>query len=382
MLAAAVQTAAVEQAVNVETIRTESELLALRDEWGQLQHSSGSASLFLTWEWLYTWWRELAADRDLAMLAVRSNRELIALAPFCRRLIRLCNAPVIPILEFLGSGAVGSDYLDILVRRGRERQAAAALASHLRRIRPILRWTNVARSTYAAASVASLLGGEGWSVREATTNLCPYISLAGKSWEDYLASLGPEHRYNFQRKWRRLNRDFSVCFDQASTEAECRESIDLTMALHGTRWRERGGSEAFNRPELVAFHRSFAQLALQRGWLRLYVLRLNERPAACLYGFLYGRKFYFYQSGFDPAFEKYSVGMISMGLGIKRSFEEGAVEYDLLHGAEDYKFHWARESREIGRVELYPPGGRGWLSRSAVEMARASRRMARRVLPS
>jgi CelD/BcsL family acetyltransferase involved in cellulose biosynthesis len=131
----------------------------------------------------------------------------------------------------------------------------------------------------------------------------------------------------------------------------------------------------------VAFHRSFAQLAHQRGWLRLYVLRLNGTPAACLYGLLYGRKFYFYQSGFDPAFEKYSVGMISMGLGIQRSLEENAVEYDLLHGAEAYKFHWTRESREIGRVELYPPGGWGWLSRSAVELERASRRIARRVLP-
>jgi CelD/BcsL family acetyltransferase involved in cellulose biosynthesis len=374
--------AAANPVVSVEAIHADSEFLALKDEWGQLQCDSDASSLFLSWEWLHSWWKELAADRELAMLAVRCGRELIAVAPFCRRPVRFGNVPVIPMVEFLGSGAVGSDYLDIIVRRGWERQARAAVASHLRRTRPILRWTNVARNTCSAASVATVLGGEGWSVREATTNLCPYISLAGRSWEDYMASLGAEHRYNFHRKWRRLNREYSVRFDQASTAAECRESIELTMALHRTRWRERGGSEAFNTPELVAFHRSFVQLALERDWLRLYLLRLNGRPAASLYGFLYGRKFYFYQSGFDPAFDKYSVGMISMGLGIQRSFEEGAVEYDLLHGAEAYKCHWARESREIGRVELYPPGGWGWLSRSAVEMARASRRMARRVLPS
>jgi CelD/BcsL family acetyltransferase involved in cellulose biosynthesis len=381
MLATAVQTAATNSVVDVEIIHTASEFLALKDEWGRLQCDSQASSIFLSWEWLYTWWKELASDRELTMLAVRCGRELIAVAPFCRRPVRFGNAPGIPIVEFLGTGAVGSDYLDIIVRHGWERQAFAALSSHLRRARPILRWSNVARNMCSAASLASVLDGEGWSVREAATNLCPYISLAGKSWEDYLASLGAEHRYNFKRKLRRLNREYSVRFDQANSEAECRESLDLTMALHGTRWRDRGDSEAFNTPGLVAFHRSFAQLAHQRGWLRLYVLRLNGTPAACLYGLLYGRKFYFYQSGFDPAFEKYSVGMISMGLGIQRSLEENAVEYDLLHGAEAYKFHWTRESREIGRVELYPPGGWGWLSRSAVELERASRRIARRVLP-
>ncbi len=235
--------------------------------------------------------------------------------------------------------------------------------------------------TCAALPAASaLLDGEGWSVREAVTNICPYIPLAGKSWEDYLASLGAEHRYNFHRKWRRLNREYRVSFDHASTELECREAIDLTIELHGMRWRERGDSEAFRTPGLVAFHRKFTQAALRRGWLRLYVLRLNEKPAACLYGFQYSGKFYFYQSGFDPAYEKYSVGMINMGLGIQKAIEEGLSEYDMLHGDEAYKFHWTQHTREIGRVELYPPGTRGWLARSAVEFERASRRLARRAI--
>src|SRR6185437_5964034 len=98
---------------------------------------------------------------------------------------------------------------------------------------------------------------------------------------------------------------------------------------------------AFDTPVLVAFHHEVTRLALERGWLRLYVLRLNGRPAAGLYGFLYRSTFYFYQSGFDAAYHKQSVGLIAMGLGIKNAIEEGAKEYDLLHGSEDYKSHWS-----------------------------------------
>jgi CelD/BcsL family acetyltransferase involved in cellulose biosynthesis len=380
MLAATAQTVEDELVMEVETIRTLPGFLCLKDEWCELQCSSDATSLFLSWEWLYTWWKELAEDRELWILAVRGEGKLMAVAPFCRRPASLRVAGAIPVVEFLGSGTVGSDYLDVIVRHGWELQAREALASHLCHARPVLRWTNVAANTSSAARVSALLGDSGWNVREATTNVCPFITLAGKSWEDYLASLGAEHRYNFHRKWRRLNRDYAVSFDQAATEAECGESIDLAMQLHRLRWSEHGESEAFHTPQVVAFHRSFARLALQRGWLRLYILRLNGKPAACLYGFLYGEKFYFYQSGFDPAFEKYSVGMICMGLGIQKAVEEGASEYDMLHGAEPYKFHWARESREIVRFELYPPGRRGWLSRSIVELERASRRLARRAL--
>ena len=70
-----------------------------------------------------------------------------------------------------------------------------------------------------------------------------------------------------------------------------------------------------------------------------------------------------------------------MGLAIKSAIEEGVDAYDLLHGDEPYKFHWAPAARELGRLELYPPGARGLLYKGTLEVSRATRRMARRVLP-
>jgi CelD/BcsL family acetyltransferase involved in cellulose biosynthesis len=69
-----------------------------------------------------------------------------------------------------------------------------------------------------------------------------------------------------------------------------------------------------------------------------------------------------------------------MGLAIKSAIEEGAEEYDLLHGSEAYKSHWSCDSRELGRLEVYPPWALGRICRSSVELERAARRIARRVL--
>jgi CelD/BcsL family acetyltransferase involved in cellulose biosynthesis len=156
--------------------------------------------------------------------------------------------------------------------------------------------------------------------------------------------------------------------------------LDLLVEQHNTRWCTRGGSDAFHTASLVAFHRDFVQIALERGWLRLYVLWLNEKPAAHLYGFRYGGSFSFYQSSFDATFEKYSVGVVLMAHAIKSAIEEGACEFDLLHGTETYKSHWSRESRDLIRLELFPPGGLGSICRASLSAARITRAMARRML--
>ena len=156
--------------------------------------------------------------------------------------------------------------------------------------------------------------------------------------------------------------------------------MNLVIALHRKRWGSVEGSEAFHTKNVVAFHREFVDLAARQGWLRLLILRIDETPAAALYGLRYGRTFYFYQSGFDPAYSKQSIGLVMMGLAIKAAIEDGASEYDLLHGDEEYKFHWAHETRELGRIELYPRHARGRVYRRAVGLNRAARKMAQRML--
>jgi len=367
--------------LSTEVVSSTSEFAALREEWTDLVQSSDSDCLFLSWEWLYTWWRHLGVASRLSLVTVRSLDRLVGLAPFCINDARRLGGSLMPTVGFLGTGFVGSDYLDCIVRRGYESGAVAALGAHFGRRRILLDCRQVRREENCASKLAGHLEGTGWSRHYQTTNVCPYIPLRGVSWDDYLGSLGAEHRYAFHRKLKRLQRDHAVRFEAVRREQECRDALDVTIDLHNRRWNDRGGSDAFHTRELVGFHRDFTTQALQRGWLRLYVLWVDGKAAACIYGFLYGGKFYFYQSGFDIQFEKQSVGLVAMGLAIRSAIEEGAIEYDLLHGDEPYKSHWSRLSREIGRLESYPPGRLSALYRSSIELERASRRFAKRVIP-
>jgi CelD/BcsL family acetyltransferase involved in cellulose biosynthesis len=348
---------------------------ALEQEWRELMSSSGRACLFLTWEWLFTWWKHLGGKQRLAILVVRRGDQLLAVAPLAQS--RSWRSLLASSLRWLGTGSVGSDYLDVLVREGEEEAALGVLADHLGRALPQLDLGQLEHGGTAAAALARMLERRGWGVLEHTTNVCPFVDLSGRTWDSYVTSLGSSHRQNLRRRLRKLESTFAVRLERVRSADRLDAAIDVLIALHHNRWRGRGGSDAFDCPEVLAFHREISRLALARGWLRLFVLHLDEKPAAALYGFRFGDRFLYYQSGFDARYADYSVGMVMMALAIRSAIDEGVREYDLLHGAEPYKFHWATGVRELVRLEIYPPSPEAVLRRQVRRLSRRLKEQAR-----
>jgi len=364
--------------MKLETIETFEEFAAKRDEWNALLESSASDCVFLTHEWLSTWWKHLAQGR-LRVLTALDRGNLIGILPVAERPAQVTK--MMPrVLQFLGSGAIGSDYLDVIAMKGREDEVVAAFADHLHSRGLMLQFSQLRGENSLASVLANHLEERAWTVAKTKLNVCPYIDLRGHTWASYLTTLGPNIRKNINRYLRNLPNTFDMRVDCVQTPAEARRALDVSIELHKKRWDTTRLSEAFNSASVISFHQEFAQLAAQRGWLRLLILWLDGTAASSLYGLRYGPTFYFYQSGFDPVYSKHSVGVATMGLAIKTAIEEGASEYDFLHGNEEYKFHWAQKVRDLNRLELHPPQAIAWIYKQAIIMNRAARQMARRVL--
>ena len=316
-----------------------------------------------------------------SILAVRADDQLIGLAPLAVSPPSLAHLFSLRMLEFLGTGHVGSDYLDLIIRRGFEHTVLAALAEHLAARNLVIGLRQLDLKNGTAWRFGRALAGRGWSASYSATDVCPYVDLKGVQWTAYLERRGASVRANFRRRLRQLEQIGPVTFAAAATDDERHASLQQLIAFHLRRWERRGGSDAFHEPALIAFHEDFSRLALARGWLRLYTLRCGDRPVASWYCLRYRDAMLFYQSGFDEEYAKHSVGLVAMGLAIKAAIEEEAAEYDLLHGSEQYKFHWTSQSRQIGRLELYPPHLLGTLCRRTVEFRRTAKRVARSVWP-
>jgi CelD/BcsL family acetyltransferase involved in cellulose biosynthesis len=338
--------------------------------------------VFLTWEWLYAWWTHLRGRRRLHLVAVRRGGELLGLAPLALR-----PGPLrwlLPRLEMLGTGVVGSDYLDLIVRRDAGAEVRAALADHLAALGSVLDMRQLPARDSQGESLAATLKARGWRLARRDTDVCPFASLAGHTWDSFLATLCYAHRANVRKRIRKL-RERGAIFEVVESEERRPLALSALFRLHRARWDAQGGSQAFDSPAVFAFHHEVTRHFLERGWLRLCVLRLEGEPVAALYGICYGGRFYYYQTGFDPRHASASVGLVTLALAIRGAIEEGARELDMLHGGEPYKFLWTREVRALARLEADPPGSVARAVRSLAEASRAARqgagRLARRLLP-
>lgn len=280
-------------------------------------------------------------------------------------------------LEFAGVGAAGSDYLDIVAHPDAEIEAADAIANYLHHQNMVLECPQVLEDSYTRRLLRPRLQERGWKLSETRSNVCPVIGLAGHSWDSYLKSLGSSHRYNFGRRLKNMRKMFRVSLERAASESQRRDALNTLVELHNMRWRERGGSDALGSPSLLSFHEEWTRLALEQDWLRLFVLTLDGKPAASLYGLKYGSVVYFYQSGFNPEYSRYSAGLVIMGMVIESAIAESAEEFDLLHGGEAYKALWSSNSRGLLRLELYPPRAAALFCERTMMLRRMAGRMIR-----
>src|SRR5262249_52083964 len=136
------------------------------------------------------------------------------------------------------------------------------------------------------------------------------------------------------------------------------------LRLHALRWNADGGSQGVRGPATEAFHRDATQLLAERHQIRFYTLRVSGKAVASVYGLRHRDRFWYFQSGYDPAWRDKSVGLVLVGETFRDALAEGCREYDFLHGTESYKADWVSKQRRTVSVRVYRKGGRGaWLSR-------------------
>jgi CelD/BcsL family acetyltransferase involved in cellulose biosynthesis len=116
--------------------------------------------------------------------------------------------------------------------------------------------------------------------------------------------------------------------------------------------RSRADKTDFMTPEMETFFRRMASAMAAEGLVRLFMLRVNRRPAACVLCFDAGSHLYLYNSGYDPEFSSLSVGLVSKALCLQWAIENGMKGLDFLRGDEPYKYDMGAKDQEIYRIRL------------------------------
>ncbi|WP_395856643.1 GNAT family N-acetyltransferase [Cystobacter fuscus] len=368
--------------LEVSTVRTASGLAGMRAEWNALLDDS-QAGPFNAWEWLYPWCRRIGTDRQPFVLQARDRGgALVGLLPLGFDYHWVLGRPIRR-LAFLGESHVGSDYLDVVARRGREEEVARTFASALWELRDqwdVLDLTDLREDSVTVRVLRETFEKHGVGTTLTERYVCPYESLGrGESFDDFLKRTSRRDNYLRRKKWLEKQEGYRI----EKTEAPGALAAPLTdfFRLHAMRWESDGGSQGIRGRGVESFHRDATQLLAERGRLRLYTMKVGGQAVASVYGIVHGGSFIYFQSGYDPAWRNRSVGLVLVGETFRDALEAGLTDYDFLRGTETYKSDWTTKQRRTVSLRVLSPGGDGeWFVRREQGM-RQVREVAKRLLP-
>jgi CelD/BcsL family acetyltransferase involved in cellulose biosynthesis len=345
------------------------DLEPLEPEWNPLLDRTRSPSIFLTWEWLRSWWEAFGASATPLVIAGRSGGRLAALAPLMLQRGRLGLRRV----RFLADGTGDSDNLDVIALLGAEAEivehALAYLDAH-RKYWDILELNTIPAESPTVAAVQAAAGRRGWRLYHTAV---PHLSISlPKTWEEFLPRLSRKMREAVPARRRMLEKRYRPAVKCCTRAEELPQFLAELFRLHGLRWQVRRQTGAFTRSR-QEFYRRMASRFLANGWLDLRVLELDGVPAAAQFGFRYGGVYSYLQSGFDPAYARCSPGWVLGEIILRDMIDAGMRDYDFLGGEDPYKVRWGAERRSYLYFTMVRPGSRGILMQ-------ASQRAAERVI--
>ena len=313
--------------------------------WNRLVERCRAPVPFATWQFQTAWFRAFAPG-SLHLLGVQDGAgEWVGLLPLYET-----PTPEGPVLRLVGGTDI-ADYLDLIAVAGREEEVWKAVLPAL----VDLSWQAVDLRPVPAASptsslLESLAASAGLRYRVDVEERCPVIELAD-TWDAYLARLPGKDRHELRRKIRRAEAG-RPRIEVARTADEMSALMDGFVALD--RLSKVGKAKFMDEP-MEKFFRELGYGLAEAGLAALWMLWLEDRPAAALFCLEQAGSVSLYNSGFDPEARAMSPGVVLIARTIEDAIARGYRRYDFLRGEESYKYGFGAAPTEVLRVTLERP---------------------------
>lgn len=314
----------------------------LQVEWHHLLTTSQTNHVFMTPEFLLTWWQTegeaLYPAGKLQIVCLRQpNGHLIGLLPLFKEEdthINLGHRDMI-------------DYFDLIIDQAQTTEAQTQFANWISTTGATLSLHSIPRDSKTRTWAESL---KTLQITEQQQDVCPVIQLPS-SWDEYLTNLKRKQRHEVRRKWRKLENEAELTFRLIESSPDLAAEIDSFIDLHQ---KSSPDKAEFWTPARKQFFHDFCRLAAKQGWLKLFFADISGQPAASMLGFQYQQRFYLYNSGYDPACRDLSVGQVLTSYTINDAIETGTKAYDFLRGNEEYKFRLGGVAEPVFDLTIQP----------------------------
>jgi CelD/BcsL family acetyltransferase involved in cellulose biosynthesis len=314
--------------LTLDTISSETAFATLEGEWDTLVRSRPRPSPFLLHRWLVDWWRYYGEGGELAVHVAYRNGRLAGALPLC-----LLPNRGLRVLSFVGGDS--SSLGDVLVADGEHSEVGAALVERASSSgQDFAEFSGLPTGSRLAAVLGSRL-------KLIERSEAPVLDLS-PGWEAVYRSKLPSKRRNHHRRRRRQLAELGrVEVVVARTQPELEQALEDAFTLHVLRWHGRPDGSGFATPVGRSFNHATIRSLAPLDVPRIVLLKIDGRPVAFHYYLALEGTMFVHRIAFDPAFGRFSPGVINTLDAIEAAAAEGLTRVEFLGGAERYKLELA-----------------------------------------
>ena len=335
----------------VEEISEAGPFLSLQPEWNRILEDSACDLPFMTHDWLSLWWKHFGSGRPLSILTARREGRLVLAIPLLESRGSWLGFPFVTLRSLTNAH---SFRYHVPLARGEEGSVRAAWDYLRKRPRAwhVIELERFETGYPADTELRSAARSTGHGVGVWDWGPSPRLSLEG-SWKEYHASLKPKFRSNLRNRLKRLGAMGTIEYELVRDRNGCDAALEDAFRIEQAGWKGKEGSAIASDPALRRFYTEWGAVAADRGWLRLWFLRLGGRRVAFEYNLEYKRDLYCMKIGYDPELHPYSAGQILKAAILENAFEHGLGMYHFLGMMDESKGDWTSDTRLIQWAYVY-----------------------------
>lgn len=175
--------------------------------------------------------------------------------------------------------------------------------------------------------------------------VAPYI-IPPANWDAYLEQLSRTERHELKRKIRRFEslEAFKTCSDET-----IHDDFEDFIRLHRL---SDPNKEQFMSEEMKSFFWDIMTAKKRQYEMHFCFLTLENKKVAAVLSFYGLQKALLYNSGYDPSYAHFSMGLILHAYLIKKSIEKKYKVHDYLRGSERYKYDLGAKNMQLYKITV------------------------------
>lgn len=309
----------------------------IQADWESVLQENPQDTLFLTPQWQKVWWDTFGDGHSMVGFSYPGSGDVTGIASLAKEG---------DTVSFVGSQDT-FDYNDFPIKPGHEQGFYETLLKCLEeQDYRTLRLDSLRYDSPTLEHLPDMARNQGYSVEIEEEDVTSGIELPG-TWDDYLMVLNKKDRHELRRKLRRMDAQTDWKWYSVTDPAQATERLGEFISLMR---QSRPDKDEFMTPEREGFFHNVTQRMAELGQLQLYFLEMEGKAVATSLCFDYSGSRLLYNSGYDPEYAYYSVGLLLNAMCLKDAIDQGLTYFDFLRGPEPYKAHLGGEQRNLYKM--------------------------------